>query len=189
MHKRTEPRNSIAYRQAGTVAAVAAMLALGPVCAQNAFAFKLFGIKLWGEDETADQVSDPVRYTVDFKSDNLDKDLKDALNDSSMLVSDKDKPVSGDLGVVVKARDDRDRLIATLYERARYGGVVTITVNGTPSMPCRRRRPSAAPSLLRSQSASILAQSSNSARSTCSAMPRGSTRPIMASCVAAMPAR
>ncbi|WP_411905747.1 autotransporter assembly complex protein TamA [Rhizobium mayense] len=132
MHKRTEPRNSIAYRQAGTVAAVAAMLALGPVCAQNAFAFKLFGIKLWGEDETADQVSDPVRYTVDFKSDNLDKDLKDALNDSSMLVSDKDKPVSGDLGVVVKARDDRDRLIATLYEKARYGGVVTITVNGTP---------------------------------------------------------
>ncbi|MDK4704286.1 autotransporter assembly complex protein TamA [Rhizobium sp. CNPSo 4062] len=132
MHKRTEPRKSIAYRQAGTVAAVAAVLALGPVCAQNAFAFKLFGIKLWGEDETADQVSDPVRYTVDFKADNLDKDLKDALSDSSMLVSDEKKPVSGDLGVVVKARDDRDRLIATLYEKARYGGVVNITVNGTP---------------------------------------------------------
>jgi translocation and assembly module TamA len=114
------------------VAAVAAVLALGPVCAQNAFAFKLFGIKLWGEDETADQVSDPVRYTVDFQADNLDKDLKEALNDSSMLISDKDKPVSGDLGVVVKARDDRDRLIATLYEKARYGGVVTITINGTP---------------------------------------------------------
>ncbi|MGG6894138.1 autotransporter assembly complex protein TamA [Rhizobium sp. BR 315] len=132
MHKRTEPKKSIAYRQAGTVAAVAATIALGPVCAGNAFAFKLFGIKLWGEDEATDQVSDPVRYAVDFKADNLDKDLKEALERSSMLVSDKDKPVSGDLGVVVKARDDRDRLIAALYEKARYGGVVTITVNGTP---------------------------------------------------------
>jgi translocation and assembly module TamA len=132
MHKRTEPRKSIAYRQAGTVAAVAAALALGPVYAQNAFAFKLFGMRLWGEDETADQVSDPVHYTVDFKSDNLDKGLKEALSESSMLVSDEKKPVSGDLGVVVKARDDRDRLIATLYEKARYGGVVTIAVNGTP---------------------------------------------------------
>ena len=131
MHKRTGPRKSIAYRQAGTVAAVAAALALGPICVENAFAFKIFGIKLWGKDDTADQVSDPVRYTVDLKANNLDKDLKEALSDSSMLISDKDKPVSGDLGVVVKARDDRDRLIATLYEKARYGGVVTITVNGT----------------------------------------------------------
>lgn len=131
MHKRTEPRKSIAYRQAGTVAAVAAALALGPVCVENAFAFKIFGIKLWGKDETTDQVSDPVHYKVDLKADNLDKDLKKALSESSMLISDKDKPVSGDLGVVVKARDDRDRLIAALYEKAHYGGVVTITLNGT----------------------------------------------------------
>ncbi|MDK4739782.1 autotransporter assembly complex protein TamA [Rhizobium sp. CNPSo 3464] len=131
MHKRTGPRKSIAYRRAGTVMAVAATIALGPLHAGNAFAFKLFGMTLWGEDDTTDQVSDPVHYTVDFKTDNLDKDLKEALTDSSMLVSDKKKPVSGDLGVVIKARDDRDRLIATLYEKARYGGVVTITVNGT----------------------------------------------------------
>lgn len=131
MLKRTVPRKSIAYRQAGTVAAVAAVLALGPLWAGNAFAFKLFGIKLWGEDETTDQVSDPVHYTVDLKADNLDKDLKDSLSETSMLIADKDKPVSGDLGVVVKARDDRDRLIANLYEKAHYGGVVTITINGT----------------------------------------------------------
>ncbi|NLR99093.1 outer membrane protein assembly factor [Rhizobium sp. P38BS-XIX] len=131
MLKRTVPRKSIAYRQAGTVAAVAAVLALGPLWAGNAFAFKLFGIKLWGEDETTDQVSDPVHYTVDLKADNLDKDLKDSLNETSMLIADKDKPASGDLGVVVKARDDRDRLIANLYEKAHYGGVVTITINGT----------------------------------------------------------
>lgn len=111
--------------------AVAAMLALGPLYAGNALAFKLFGVRLWGEDETVNEVSDPVHYTVNFKADNLDKDLKEALTDSSMLVSDQKNPVSGDLGVVIKARDDRDRLIATLYEKALYGGVVTITINGT----------------------------------------------------------
>jgi len=31
---------------------------------------------------------------------------------------------------VIKARDDRDRLIATLYENALYGGIVTVTIDG-----------------------------------------------------------
>src|ERR1700753_2360672 len=129
MHiRRTGLRIGIANRRAGTVFAVAASVALGPQFAGSALAFKLFGINFFGKDETSEQVIDPVRYTVDLKTGNADKDLKDALNNSSMLVADKDKPVSGDLGVVIKARDDRDRLIATLYEKARYGGVVTVTI-------------------------------------------------------------
>jgi translocation and assembly module TamA len=129
--RRTGPGIGIAYRRAGTVAAVALTLALGPGFARDALAFKLFGINFFGKDEKTEQVVDPVRYTIDLKTGSADKDLKDALTDSSMLVADKDKPVSGDLGVIIKARDDRDRLIATLYEKSRYGGVVTVTVNGT----------------------------------------------------------
>lgn len=111
---------------------MAAALALGPIQASDAFAFKLFGINFFGsDDENADPVPDPIHYTIDLETGDADKDLKTALTQSSMLVADKDKPVSGDLGVVIKARDDRDRLIATLYEQARYGGVVTVTVNGT----------------------------------------------------------
>jgi translocation and assembly module TamA len=131
MQKRTGPKSYIAYWRAGTVFAVAIACALGPQSAQYASAFKLFGINFFGKDETTDQVVDPVRYTIDLKTGNADKDLADTLKTSSMLVADKDKPVSGDLGVVIKARDDRDRLIASLYEKARYGGVVTVTVNGT----------------------------------------------------------
>ncbi len=78
----------------------------------------------------ADQVPDPVRYDVTLTTDADDPDLREALENSSRLVGDKDRPVSGDLGVVVKARDDRDRLIAALFEKARYGGVVTIRVDG-----------------------------------------------------------
>ncbi|MGO7748650.1 hypothetical protein ACC677_38630, partial [Rhizobium ruizarguesonis] len=51
--------------------------------------------------------SDPVRYHVDLRADTADPDLKEELENSSRLVSDQKQPVSGDLGIVVKARDDR----------------------------------------------------------------------------------
>ncbi len=110
---------------------VAAAAAFSPVLVSKAYAFKLFGITIFGKDEDESlQVPDPVRYDVVLETGTADSVLKKALEDSSRLVGDKNLPVSGDLGVVVKARDDRDRLIATLYEKARYGGVVTITVDG-----------------------------------------------------------
>lgn len=110
---------------------IAATAAFSPALVDEAYAFKLFGITIFGKDDSeAEQVPDPVRYDVDLTSGTADPDLTEALQNSSRLVGDKDKPVSGDLGVVVKARDDRERLIATLYEKARYGGVVTITVDG-----------------------------------------------------------
>ncbi|MBX5043933.1 outer membrane protein assembly factor [Rhizobium lentis] len=110
---------------------MAAAAAFSPVLIGDAYAFKLFGITIFGkEEDEGEQVPDPVRYTVDLKADSADPDLKKALENSSRLVSDQKRPVSGDLGIVVKARDDRDRLIAALYEKARYGGVVTITIDG-----------------------------------------------------------
>lgn len=130
--RRTGPTNiGIAYRRAGTVIAVAAMAALAPLFSRDAFALKIFGITIFGKDEPEEQVPDPVRYSLDFQTGSADKALREALENSSRLFTDKEKPASGDLGVVIKARDDRDRLLATLYENARYGGVVTITVNGT----------------------------------------------------------
>jgi translocation and assembly module TamA len=110
---------------------IAAAAAFSPALAAEAYAFKLFGINIFGQDENeSEQVPDPVRYDASLNVETADPDLKKALENSSRLVGDEDRPVSGDLGIVVKARDDRDRLIATLYERARYGGIVTITVDG-----------------------------------------------------------
>jgi translocation and assembly module TamA len=95
-----------------------------------AYAFKIFGLDIFGSDaEKPDDIANPVRYSVDLTVG--DKDLVKPLQTASQLYQDKDKPVSGDLGVVVKARDDRQRLVATLYENARYGAVVTIKVAGT----------------------------------------------------------
>ncbi|MGR6468209.1 autotransporter assembly complex protein TamA [Rhizobium sp. PAMB 3182] len=95
-----------------------------------ASAFELFGIHLWGSKDKSVDVVDPVKYDVELTLTSSDKDLKETLEESSLLVQDKDTPVSGDLGLIVKARDDRDRLVAALYENARYGGVVTVTING-----------------------------------------------------------
>jgi translocation and assembly module TamA len=96
--------------------------------ATQAHAFELFGLKLFQSSETADAVIDPVSYSLVL--DGADGDLLVALQNRSLLFQDQKKPVSGDLGLVIKARDDRDRLIAALYENALYGGVVSVTVDG-----------------------------------------------------------
>lgn len=126
----TLPNESFAFRRAGAALTVAAAIFLCPGLSREAHAFKLFGITLFGEEETAVEVIDPVHYSVTLDTDGADKDLAKALENSSLLLNEAENPVSGDLGLVIKARDDRDRLIATLYENARYGGVVTVTING-----------------------------------------------------------
>ena len=49
---------------------------------------------------------------------------------ASTLISDEDEPVSGSLGLLAKARNDRKRLVAALYENSRYDGIVTIRIEG-----------------------------------------------------------
>jgi translocation and assembly module TamA len=99
----------------------------------NAAAFEIFGIKLWGssDDEDADIV-DPLRYAVTIEAPDADKDLVKKLENASALKADEERPVSGSLGLLAKARGDRDQLIAALYADARYEGVVTITIEGKP---------------------------------------------------------
>jgi translocation and assembly module TamA len=100
---------------------------------QPAAAFELFGIKLWGssEDDDADIV-DPMRYAVTINAPDADKDLIKKLEAASALKSDEDRPVSGSLGLLTKARGDREQLVAALYSDARYEGVVNVTIAGQP---------------------------------------------------------
>ena len=117
---------------AGTAASLAALVLLSPPLATDAHAFKIFGITLFGDDEDdAIEAIDPVRYDATLDTGDADKDLKERLENAASLVNDEEQPVSGDLGVVIKAREDRERLIAVLYEEARYGGTVQISVAGT----------------------------------------------------------
>ncbi|WP_114362912.1 autotransporter assembly complex protein TamA [Ciceribacter lividus] len=126
----TLPNLSSAFREAGSALTVAATVLFCLGSASDAYAFKIFGITLFGDDKADADIVDPLRYSVNLDTDGSDRELARAIERSSLLVNQVDNPVSGDLGLVIKARDDRDRLIATLYERARYGGVVTITIGG-----------------------------------------------------------
>lgn len=132
MRQRNRPRWGSAYLRAGTSLVIASVLVALPLAATPAYAIKIFGLTLFESKEEEPEVIDPVNYTLTLDAGTDDTELKDAIEASSLLKQDEGKPVSGDLGLVIKARDDRDRILAALYEKARYGGVVEVRIAGTP---------------------------------------------------------
>ncbi|MEP9388758.1 autotransporter assembly complex family protein [Mesorhizobium sp. KR9-304] len=99
--------------------------------APAANAFELFGFKLFGsDDEEGEDIVDPLNYTVTLTVEGDDEKLKEALDKASSLVQDVKRPVSGSLGLMAKARADREQLVAALYSGSRYDGVVTIAIDG-----------------------------------------------------------
>ncbi|MBT9370748.1 autotransporter assembly complex family protein [Rhizobium sp. CSW-27] len=125
------PPGARALRRAAVAAFLAAGLLSWPGFVAQAHAFKLFGITLFGSEEEETEVIDPVSYSATLSAPGAGKELAERLENTATLVQDAEEPVSGDLGLVVKAREDRERLVAVLYEEARYGGVVRIALAGT----------------------------------------------------------
>lgn len=93
-------------------------------------AFELFGKKYFESESEDTTVADPVRYSVVFSSEGLSADEESDIRSASELIAGEDAPVSGSLGLLVKAKADRDILIGALYEQARYSGLVQIFVEG-----------------------------------------------------------
>ncbi|WP_224407905.1 autotransporter assembly complex family protein [Afifella sp. IM 167] len=113
--------------------AMAAFLLCLPM-SQPADAFSLFGYHLWGEkeDDLSDQVIEPQTYTLDLTVKGEDGDVEDSVKSASALYRDREKPASGTAGLLARARGDYARILTALYSQARYGGVITISVNGRP---------------------------------------------------------
>jgi translocation and assembly module TamA len=104
---------------------------LSCLAAAPASALEIFGLRIFGGSDTDDSaVVDPLNYAVTFDAGASDGELEDALSEASLLVQDEGRPVSGSLGLISKSRNDRERLVAALYEKARYNGVVTIRIQG-----------------------------------------------------------
>lgn len=121
-------------RKAKTVrAALAAGLLVLCAFPQGAQAFDLFGVHLWGKKKAdlADVIGTPKYYKVDVvAAAGSAPDGVKTVRKASSLVADVEKPVSGSAGVLVKARGDYRRILAALYAQGRYGGVISITING-----------------------------------------------------------
>jgi len=111
-----------------------------PVALSPAAAFEIFGIRLWGEEKKDDAdavIADPKHYKVNVvitgstrNHDGSESDVKETVEGASNLVADEDKPASGAAGLLAKARGDYRRILAALYGDGRYGGTISIKVNG-----------------------------------------------------------
>ena len=107
----------------------ASILSAIPLVVAPAQAFEIFGLKFF-EPEEEEEVVDPLRYTLTFEVAGGDEKLTERLRDASVMVAEEEKPVSGSLGLLAKARSERELLIAELYKLARYDGVVEIRIAG-----------------------------------------------------------
>lgn len=114
-----------------TVAALFATTAiLAPLPAVAKSWWDPFGLFTSEDDEVDDEIADPVTYSVEVTVQPDVEGIEDAVRAASTLVADEDEAVSGSLGLLAKARNDRRRIVAALYESARYDGLVTILIEG-----------------------------------------------------------
>lgn len=129
-------RESGAHRRTLSRALFCALLGSALIAVEGgpAAAFELFGIKLWNSasDKEDAEIVDPLRYSVSIEAPDADKDLREKLEAASALKGDEERPVSGSLGLMTKARSDREQLVAALYANAYYEGIVDITIDGKP---------------------------------------------------------
>lgn len=93
-------------------------------------AFEFFGMKFFEDQNASRDIVNPLDYSVTLKAPGAPDALVQQLKDASSLVADQGQPVSGTIGLMSKARNDREQLVAALYENARYDGVVTIAIAG-----------------------------------------------------------
>lgn len=114
--------------------ALAAVCVVAVAIAGPASAFELFGIKIFEPkaDETEDVIGEPQRYAIDFSVTPVAEgdDVEAALKGASTLWQDREKAASGAAGLLAKARGDYRRILAALYAQARYGGSISILVDG-----------------------------------------------------------
>ncbi|MDQ0313931.1 autotransporter assembly complex protein TamA [Amorphus orientalis] len=97
-----------------------------------AAAFELFGFKFFGRDdadETDTVIGEPQPYTVEFEVSG-DTGDEGRLKAASSLWKERDRPASGAAGLIARARGDYRNLVYALYASARYGGTVSITIDG-----------------------------------------------------------
>ena len=97
---------------------------------KNASAFELFGKKFFEKPTLNEVIANPVNYSVQIDVQGMSVEDIELLRGKSILVEDASLPVSGSLGLLTKAKSDRDNLVGALYELARYGAVVTISIDG-----------------------------------------------------------
>lgn len=99
--------------------------------APQANALNIFGLRLFEREQPEEVViGTPQPYTVEFAVTGDDGTIERALKQASRLWNDREAPASGAAGLIAKARGDYLRLLDALYAEARYGPIISITIDG-----------------------------------------------------------
>ena len=121
----------------GRAAGLCALLAAGsvPFAPSDAQAFELFGRCLFGacKDGGEDGPIDPKRYeaTLTVLSEGApDRDLEKAVANASLLWRQRREATAGSAGLLTRAKGDYKRILAALYNEARYAAEISIAWNG-----------------------------------------------------------
>jgi len=94
-------------------------------------AFEVFGLCLFGNcKHVSVDVIDPVLFEVEVTIENDIHGVDDAVRSSSALWTNRRKAAAGTAGLLATAQGDYKRILAGLYNDARYGGEISIRING-----------------------------------------------------------
>ena len=113
-------------RRLALVASLSIAAAALPASQASAF-FGLFGSN---DDAEVDVIGEPQNYSAEFTVQNDENGLERRLRSTSTLWNDRNEPASGSGGLLAKARGDYRRLLAALYAEGRYGGTISILIDG-----------------------------------------------------------
>lgn len=133
------PVAPVGLRRAAIRTALLAVLAGGAVVPHQAEAFEIFGFRIFGEDEPAEETSpDATSYTIDVVVAGGDEEVADTVRGASRLWREReDPPPPSTAALVNRAEAEYARIVGALYARGRYGPTVVITLNGRDPLDVR----------------------------------------------------
>jgi len=110
---------------------VLALVVLAAACAPAPVAaFEIFGVRLFGGERGPPPPPDAISYTAELILTADDGRLERNLSRGSRVLAGVDGPPAGPAALLASARGDYQRLLAVLYAAGRYGGSISITVDG-----------------------------------------------------------
>lgn len=92
---------------------------------------KCFGSSCDKSAEINPDIIDPKLYSVEFLFDgNANEDVQNAVKSASDLWLGRENAVGGSAGLVIRAKGDYRRILASLYNQGYYAGSISIVING-----------------------------------------------------------
>lgn len=103
---------------------------LSALSMQPAFAFELFGLRIWGSEPVHEPAEGEIAYTILFHTPNTPKQLINELRSASNLLIEAQTPAANTAMLLARAKGDYRAFIATLYAAGYYAGNISIQING-----------------------------------------------------------